>query len=101
METIRDRIGKIDHKLRQVGGKMSLLKRQNMQLLAENVRLKKQLEKNKNNNFVNNKLENRGEREEEIKTNADGNGEEVEKLKSELDHYIEQLGECIEDLEKL
>lgn len=100
METIKDRIGNIDHKLRQIGGKMSLLKRQNMQLLAENVRLKKQLEKNKNNNFVNN-VEDRGEREREIELHADGRGEDVEKLKSELDHYIKQLGACIEDLEKL
>src|SRR5690625_5642941 len=63
MELLNEKLSEIDHKLRQVGGKMSLLKRQNMQLLAENVRLKKQLEKNKSNSFA----------EEGAKSEGDGN----------------------------
>lgn len=99
MEVFKERLNKLDHKLRQVGGKMSMLKRQNMQLLAENVRLKKQLEKNKNNTFVSD--ESRNEAEGKIETHANGREVEVEKLKSELDHYIKQLGACIEELEKI
>ncbi|GAA5221462.1 hypothetical protein [Membranihabitans marinus] len=99
MEIFKERLNQLDHKLRQVGGKMSMLKRQNMQLLAENVRLKKQLEKNKNNTFVSD--ESRNEAEGKIETHANGREVEVEKLKSELDHYIKQLGACIEELEKI
>lgn len=99
MEKIKERLNQLDHKLRQVGGKMAMLKRQNMQLLAENVRLKKQLEKNKNNTFVND--EHRNADGGQIETHANGREAEVEKLKSELDHYIKQLGACIEELEKI
>lgn len=98
-DIIKERINQIDHKLRQVGGKMSMLKRQNMQLLAENVRLKKQLEKNKSNNFVNEKKE-----DEEVKANhvyAGHRPEEVTGWKKEIDGYIAEINTCIEDLDKL
>ncbi|HLU94548.1 MAG TPA: hypothetical protein VKZ54_10505 [Membranihabitans sp.] len=99
MESIHDRLNQLDHKLRQVGGKMSMLKRQNMQLLAENVRLKKQLEKNKNNNFVR-------EKEEEQKVENDHvqsthHPEQVAKWREEIDEYVAEINACIEDLQKL
>lgn len=99
MESIHERLNQIDHKLRQVGGKMSLLKRQNMQLLAENVRLKKQIEKNKNNNFVREK-----EAEERIETDhvqSAVQSEQLEKWREEIDEYVAEINACIEDLQKL
>lgn len=99
MEAVKERLNQIDHKLRQVGGKMSMLKRQNMQLLSENVRLKKQLEKNKSNNFVREKEENK-----EVETDhvpAAGRSEQEKKWQSEIDDYVEKINTCIEDLEKL
>lgn len=99
MDSIKERLNQIDHKLRQVGGKMSMLKRQNMQLLSENVRLKKQIEKNKSNNFVR-------EREEvkEIETDhasAAIREEQAEKWNEEIDEYVAKINACIEDLQKL
>ncbi len=99
MESIHERLNQIDHKLRQVGGKMSLLKRQNMQLLAENVRLKKQIEKNKNNNFAREK-----EEEERIETDhvqSAVQSEQLEKWREEIDEYVAEINACIEDLQKL
>ncbi len=98
MNSINERINQIDHKLRQVGGKMSMLKRQNMQLLAENVRLKKQLEKNKSNNFVREKEEYE-EKETEIKTTW--RPEQAEAWREEIDDYVAKINACIEDLQKL
>lgn len=99
MDSVKERLNQIDHKLRQVGGKMSMLKRQNMQLLSENVRLKKQIEKNKSNNFVR-------EREEvkEIETDHASEAireEQAEKWNEEIDEYVAKINACIEDLQKL
>ncbi|MBY5958224.1 hypothetical protein KUV50_08790 [Membranicola marinus] len=99
MDSIKERLNQIDHKLRQVGGKMSMLKRQNMQLLSENVRLKKQIEKNKSNNFV-------GEREEIKEIDNDHASvaireDQVEKWNVEIDEYVSKINACIEDLQKL
>ncbi|SRR5690606_7887993 len=99
MESIHDRINQIDHKLRQVGGKMSLLKRQNMQLLAENVRLKKQLEKNKNNNFVRVTEEEKRIETDHVETAV--HSEQMERWRAEIDEYIAEINACIEDLQKL
>ncbi len=99
MDSIKERLNQIDHKLRQVGGKMSMLKRQNMQLLSENVRLKKQIEKNKSNNFV-------VEREEIKEIDNDHASvaireDQVEKWNVEIDEYVSKINACIEDLQKL
>lgn len=75
-----------------------MLKRQNMQLLAENVRLKKQLEKNKSNNFVREKEENE-EKETDIKTTW--RPEQTEAWREEIDDYVAKINACIEDLQKL
>lgn len=99
MESIHDRINQIDHKLRQVGGKMSMLKRQNMQLLAENVRLKKQLEKNKNNNFVREKEAEQRLETDHVQTAV--HSELLEKWRAEIDEYVAEINACIEDLQKL
>lgn len=99
MESIHDRINQIDHKLRQVGGKMSMLKRQNMQLLAENVRLKKQLEKNKNNNFVREKEAEQRLETDHVETTVQS--EQWEKWRAEIDEYVAEINACIEDLQKL
>ncbi len=99
MESIHEKVNQIDHKLRQVGGKISMLKRQNMQLLAENVRLKKQIEKNKNNNFVREK-----EAEKDVETDhvtSEPHREEMEKWRAEIDAYVAEINACIEDLQKL
>jgi len=98
MNSISERINQIDHKLRQVGGKMSMLKRQNMQLLAENVRLKKQLEKNKSNNFVPEKEEYE-DKETDVKTTW--RPEQAEAWREEIDGYVAKINACIEDLQKL
>ena len=99
MDAVKERLNQIDNKLRQVGGKMSMLKRQNMQLLSENVRLKKQLEKNKSNNFVNEKEENKEVETGHVQT-AD-RSEQEEKWREEINEYVEKINTCIEDLEKL
>lgn len=99
MDAVKEKMNQIDHKLRQVGGKMSMLKRQNMQLLAENVRLKKQLEKNKSNNFVHEK-----EEEGELETShvkAANQEDTMNKWSIEIDEYVAKINTCIEDLEKL
>lgn len=99
MESIHDRINQIDHKLRQVGGKMSLLKRQNMQLLAENVRLKKQLEINKSNNFVRDKEAEQNGGTDHVQTTH--HPEHKVKWREEIDEYVAEINACIEDLQKL
>lgn len=98
MDLIKERLNQIDLKLRQLGGKMTLLKRQNAQLLAENVRLKKQLEQNKSNNFAWQSKES-GE-EESKRVHVESDKERME-LKKKIEEYISQIDTCIEDLEKL
>lgn|SRR5699024_11025740 len=99
MELLKEKLSQIDHKLRQVGGKMSLLKRQNMQLLAENVRLKKQLEKNKSNSFAGEGVK-RGE-EESNEVHVSEISEERQEWKENIEDYIARIDACIQDLEKL
>lgn len=98
MELLKEKLSQIDHKLRQVGGKMSLLKRQNMQLLAENVRLKKELEKNKSNSFVGEAMKG-GEESNDVHVSR--MSDERKEWKENIEDYIARIDTCIQDLEKL
>lgn len=85
MRQVQEKIKTLEDKVNQLIQKLEYLKKENLMLIQENVKLK--------TNFENRDVENESGGEK-LKTNGQNNGQD--KFKQELDHYIHELNKCIE-----
>ena len=83
MQRLSNQIEKLEDQVNHLIQKLEYLKKENLMLIEENVKLKKELE-----NLM------------EVHSDREDNGSKVsvgsEQLKEELDHYIHEIDKCIE-----
>lgn len=91
MANVENQLENLELKIKQIARKIELIKDENVQLVKENTELRELLDQKKN--VVSKQpaaIEFEGERSGE---------EEKNKLKAELDSYVEEIDQCIQLLE--
>jgi len=99
MSEIVDRIDNIEWKVQKLSQKMKLLKKENSDVIEENIRLKNELNKIKQHkenleaNFNRTKNALGTTKQEETGNNK--------MLKEEIEHYVSEIDKCIEWLQSI
>ena len=89
MQSLEDKIEGIEMKLRKLLRKAELLHQENKELVEENIKLKKELQENR-------ELIHKQTIQETPQT---ASSDDINKIKAELDNYIVEVKDCIELLE--
>jgi regulator of replication initiation timing len=100
MISLVENIEKIEWKVQKLSQKMKLLKKENEQLIEENILLKNNLEKHKKN--IANLEEQINKTKDVLKTTEKrDNNENPTLLKEEIDQYIKEIDNCLEWLQTM
>jgi FtsZ-binding cell division protein ZapB len=99
MALLQERLETIEWKVQKLVQKMQLLKKENSQLIEENIRLTKEVDQYKKNK-ENLEAQFSKTREAIESTQAKGSVDK-KKLKEEIDHYINEIDKCIEWLQSM
>lgn len=98
--TLTERLATIDQKIRKMAQKFEIIRKENMLLIEENITLKQQMnniKKNKNLNVdIGLPVTAESTTEEVTKSNVNQAG-----IRKELDNYIKEVQECIDQLQTL
>ena len=93
MADIIEQLENLEFKIKQLARKVELIKDENVQLVKENTEIRELLDqKQRKESSTAQAIEFEGERNSDIKS---------EKIKAELDTYIEEIDHCIQLLESL
>lgn len=91
MQELEVKIDGIEMKLRKLLRKAELLQKENKELLEDNIKLKKELQESRDNVKTETTLAS--------KANNTASDQDINKLKEELDGYIDEVTNCINLLE--
>ena len=91
MQDILQKLNRLEDKIKQMSQKIEYLRKENIMLIEENVKLKQDIEKQRGGSMVS---------PEKVvfrtKENIDVNNQNSEQLKRDLDKYIVEIDKCIE-----
>ena len=92
MQDVHHRLGQLEGKITQLIQKIEYLRKENIMLIEENVKLKHDLEKQK--------IGSAGSQRGRVVENGDGDAAEkkvrAEKMRRDLEKYIVEVDKCIE-----
>lgn len=91
MQDILSKLERVEEKLIQLTQKLEYLKKENIILIEENVKLKKDIEKNRGGSEVIKEVVVQKQDDREMK-----NKKQSEQLRSDLDKHIVEIDKCIE-----
>jgi regulator of replication initiation timing len=91
MQNILTKLQRVEEKVIQLTQKMEYLKKENIMLIEENVKLKKDLEKNRGGNEVLKEVV-----VQNIENSEVVHKKQSEQLRRELDKHIVEIDNCIE-----
>lgn len=98
--TLTERLATIDQKIRKMAQKFEIIRKENMLLIEENIALKQQMNNIKKNKNLNVDIG--------LPVTAESTTVEVTKssvnqagIRKELDNYIKEVQECIDQLQTL
>ncbi len=92
MQELHQGLERLEDKMAQLVQKIEYLRKENIMLIDENVKIKQELEKYKVEHAANN----RGSGEDKSGGNAKGREIEAEKMRRDLEKYITEVDKCIE-----
>lgn len=92
MQDILRKLDRLEDKVMQLSQKIEYLRKENMMLIEENVKIKQEAEKNK---IGKNALE-QSDGERRLNDNKTSVVKQTEQMKKELDKYIVEVDKCIE-----
>ena len=92
MQEVQKGLNRLEEKTAQLVQKVEYLRKENLMLIDENVKIKQELEKYK----VEASANYRGGGEERVGENAKGQKVQAEKMRRDLEKYITEVDKCIE-----
>lgn len=98
IKTLAERLEVIDTKVKRLAQKYEIIKKENMMLMEENIRLKQHVGKHKADLDLVGK--NLSETSKDL-VRVDANAQNNEDIKMKIDKYIKEIELCIELLENL